>query len=542
MKRLSLTLVLLLSLIGLLNAQVVSKGPVLSALKKDVYHPKITGEDESSFFVIARENDLIYLEAYDKSSLERNYKLEFDQWKNKKFDSVAGKYLPMAFHQVSDRFLVFYVNNSSKLEKGVYSNLFVQSYDVNDGSLVEEKLLLQMERGKSKMSLQDYSFGINLHNQELTIQFKAYNAKEKINIVRFVRINSNLTFIDDVETEKPENENHYHFLYSLESEGSIIDHRGRIYKIDGSLKNLSVNVYDPDEKYEKEAVEFELSNDENILTHISDYTLHGNSLLISGIYFSLEENRLAGSFFVSIDTDRLEVTKNTLTEFPKKVVEDHYALTDPIKHMRETVRDNFVLTQSIPSKDGVYILTEEYLKVTNVNLSTGATERHDEVFGNILIMYYSYSGNLEWVRLIPKLQRYSTASSISGASYYPFKRTKHYSFYCGIHNDDLVVLFNDNPINPEDCRNLTEITSPLVKMKNPVVKEYVFDENTGDFETRNIRGFNSEDMVFSPNPIFQHKRAIDVISPHLDFQREPNEASFLFLQKGKSYQFARYDP
>ncbi|WNJ16991.1 hypothetical protein [Pontibacter sp. G13] len=179
---------------------------------------------------------------------------------------------------------------------------------------------------------------------------------------------------------------------------------------------------------------------------------------------------IAGTYFIRIDKFTGEVLTQTTAEFGKEFAGT--ILKEKKAEQGKLVPNRFYPKEIIPRADGgAIMLAEMYWAVDNQAIGVATV---DHYYGPIIISNVNPDGTIEWVKSIPKLQN-STELQIDlgvlllgtelnfGFSYWirvSKDPTVYHSYVVGMEEDQIYLLFNDNPKNL-DTQHYRD-TKPLI--------------------------------------------------------------------------------
>ena len=234
----------------------------------------------------------------------------------------------------------------------------------------------------------------------------------------------------------------------------------------------------------------------NYVTDVAMHYLQGkNQVYLAGFYSEQWGGSIRGSFTKTIDLQQGEVVGDKKKKFSAQFLE-LFLSKRKIRKLREGESgdyelDNFRLDNFTVKKDGSAVLfAEEYFVQMNTSSMTDAngfvntTTNYTYYYGDILVMYMSANGEVQWTAKIPKNQ-------ISFNDGGPFS-----SYLVDVEQDRLYMVFNDHPSNIRRLQDGDDVR----KMGNPksAVAVVVSIDNNGEMTRKELFSAKEADVVFRP--------------------------------------------
>lgn len=252
----------------------------------------------------------------------------------------------------------------------------------------------------------------------------------------------------------------------------------------------------------KEKEEYEIKLADKFVTDVQITVDESGNIICAGFYSELGFGGIKGTFYATVDAETKTMTKGSFKEFDVGfIVEGERNSASKQKQVargKETLT-NYFLDELIRKESGGAILIAEqfYERIINsTNTNGNFTRSYTKYFFNdLIIVSIDAKGEIEWAKKIDKNQE-----TINDNGFYS-------SYYVGIKDDQLYVLFNDHEKNLDETRknvrtfnarggvaNLVSVNSSGELKKYPVVYQSVTEPMIRPVITRQV---NDELIVVS---------------------------------------------
>ncbi len=186
-----------------------------------------------------------------------------------------------------------------------------------------------------------------------------------------------------------------------------------------------------------------------------------NTLIYAGFYNNKNKNNIGGTFYASFDLQTNQPIQESYREFDSNLLAPSMSDKELARYKkRETKGKNTELPHYkfrglVKRSDGGAVLVGESMLTerTHVRNAQGYIIGRREIYNhdNIFVANVSPEGNIDWVNIIPKQQRFAHSYAFS-------------SFVFATHKDEIYFIFNDNAQNiPYDKNQKIKPFKPSIK-------------------------------------------------------------------------------
>lgn len=216
---------------------------------------------------------------------------------------------------------------------------------------------------------------------------------------------------------------------------------------------------------------------------------NNNSITVAGLYKRKYNGRINGAFYTTLDPNTSEIKNPTMVTFPDDLIE----MVDKDGFGSDSQKDpglsnNFRILHIMNRTNGTVDLIAEYYRldiVTSYNPNTRTTTtQYRYTFGDIVNTNIDKNGKAIFTR-VPKNQKLTNSTVFLG--YYPL-----------VHNDKLVLLYNDDRDNVE--RDLSKKPDDVVNFKRSIFMASTIDAK-GNISRQSIYDHRDEDYITVPRSI-----------------------------------------
>ena len=527
---------------GTAFSQKVAKGSMYAAHK--FYDPSIVGEDSKNIYVYSGQKNYYLLEAYDKNKLKKLYSIEL------KDSEKTGKGNPARVKNVvycKDKFLVFYdifVKNG-KTDKE-YS-LYVKTFSAKSGKELSKRKDLITIPVEKKSRRGRFSVKVSEDESKILISHGAYYGKLKKYLRKYILLDNDLNKLYESGIDEDQKSKY----------ASIIDNDGSFYTLsyNPEKKSLSVDSYDANKDYEKwsEKVDLPIKPGSVYLNSVSFNINANNDFVFTGLYSAKKTMRkksgkikkagyynLKGTFYVSISSESKEIKYNKVKEFDSKFLSQFEIKSKSGKTKRTKPwegNQNFEGVRTIDLADGGVITIGEQKYYQLLVDANGTVRGEIYVNGDLLAIKFDKEGNFVWGKRVPKSQKYisqyglfylftftSNGTKLGIPS--PWMVTKYFSYYAGIHDGKLKIIFNDHIKNSTVKESDNERRKDFKKPKKAAPHQYEIDLATGKSTDKINPGLLDPSVILVPSTYYQ---------------KTSDSPSYIFGQKKGKYKFMKFD-
>lgn len=346
------------------------------------------------------------------------------------------------------------------------AEVFSRALDKNSLKLSSKEILISKKFTKKRYT-PDYSI-IEENEKVLIYQSSENNRKKNLSLSMKV-LGDNLKEIWEKEINFPFSNKNSNF------DDIEINENGDVYfVVDIKEKDSKIrkkHLYACTDKGNK-LINNELSSLPEFVTDIKLASSNHNQLIVAGYYNQkVERAWKKGSYFLKLNTDDLSVTSSTKGLFPvtllmkkKSNKVKRKAIRKEIKGKDSGLDNHFSVDEIITKEDGGAIIIGEHYHVYTTSYTTTdangrSTTRYttNYEYDDILIISISKNGEIEWERIIPKMQHISGSSA--GCGYFRM-----------VVEDKIFFIFNDDRENHKP--NNEETVNFLANKKNRIISIY----------------------------------------------------------------------
>lgn len=512
-------------------AQNITKSQVYNDHRS--YDPTIVGEDDDYFYVFSDYKRDYMLECYDKHTLKNKYKTIV------KSEEKIGRGKDAGFSKFTfaeDKFIVFYQYHDKTSRKDQHYKLYAKTFNASDGKPDGKKELLDIEVEKKKRK-GSFTILSSTDKSKIFLEHAAYHKSLRKVVRKFMLLNSDLEVLYESEA-LPSEDVDIPYYYIVDNDGSI--YYIRYYPDENKLMLASLDANRDYEKWE-EPLTLDIKAEEIQLSSIELNINKNNELTFTGLYsvkkaISNYVNRysLTGAFYISMDHESKEIKHNKVHTFPDEFL-DQFKTERQLKKQKDViVNSDFNRLRVINREDGGVIVVGEMYDYIVTNTRNNMYSK-TITYTDIAVFNFDKDGELLWSQRIPKNQLFNY-TSLNGILIFssrgfrmfvppnPYNTTKYFSYYSGIHDGKLVILYNDKFKNIEKRNNVNARQKPYKKPHGTVVHRYTIDLETGEYKS------------FADNKMLD---ANVYLRPKTYYQKDENSASYLFAQKGKDYKYIK---
>ncbi len=271
------------------------------------------------------------------------------------------------------------------------------------------------------------------------------------------------------------------------------------------IREYTVLIYNKEQNRLKE---FDINLKDKWVNGLNLSFNNKGNLMIGGFYSLSKDYTIAGTFFLGIDAQTLEITKKSLNPFAQGFLDQFNSgrMLDGNESLDDFYFDNFVVAE-----DGSAYFTAEqyYVRTTSFfDYRTGVTNyTYYYHYNDIVVVKTDTNAQVLWTHRIPKRQ---VTTNDNG----------YYSGYAVMrYNEGLHILYNDNAKNFEESSG-----GSIRPMNNP-------QRSMATLYTLTKEG------VASKKPLFNAKDYQSILQPKIR-KRLDDDSLLIYTQKGKTFRFA----
>lgn len=443
------------------------------------------------------------VETYSSETLELLEKSEIDlteaQAKNEDLENII---------QLGERFFVLYTKTDTK------KNTF-QAYGapVTKGQVQHEQAQLLAEMTYVRSSVKGtFDFILSENNKELMVIASPAYSKYSREKFEMILVNDSLQPVWKKAIELPYIDQDFKIIDELvDEEGNVFlltsykDIRDQMSAGSGLADRYMVMLFNREQNKIKE---FDLRLKEKWINGLTLNLTQDGQLMVGGFYSKTRDYSMAGTFFLAIDVERLQIANKSLNPFPREFLLQVLSekQIEKGKELEDYYFDHFVLAD-----DGsAYFTAEQYYVRTTSIMDQNGQENYTYTYyyNDIVVVKINPDAQVQWVQRIPKRQ-----ATTNDRGYYS-------SYLVAPVDDGIKILFNDHPKN----FLASEASDKPKTMSNP---------------QRSITAVASisSNGQLSFKPLFDAQDQGTILRPKLT-SKLPNGKLLLYTQKGKTYRFA----
>lgn len=497
-------------------AQKVAWG-VLNHSSSSNYYPSIIGEDSENIYTVASVKGDRYVEAYDKNRMKVKYSKLIEQPKIGK-----SKVVYEGLNLVDGKFILLasYFDKNTK-ESTIYAYIL----DAETGKVTDKRVELFSFSVEKKRRKGNFYVYLSQDRTKMLLNHYAYYKKEKKYRDSYKLIDSDLnTIVERTDVFEKGERDYRTSAYLIDNDGSLYFAK-RYYN--GSDYIVS---YDANRDYEKWEEKIDLGKlgmgaDDKITDIIFSINAK-NELVVSG-YYSKEGNDLNGTFFMRIDNASKEVVVSKISEFDEKFKDEFLTTRQKAKGKEKEVNNVFKSIRIVDKNDGGIVLVgEQYYRYVYDN-------GESELYGDLVVLNISADGELLWANRIPKKQVYSYDTSLYPIVYgswgvslftWPTRITEFYSYFVALNDNEVVIVFNDNPKN---------FTNPKTSGRSRSLKRV--QKASSVIYTMNLQTGEKKGDLF-----LKAKDMSVFMKPSVYYQQNQGTKPYIFGQKRKKYKYGKF--
>lgn len=476
-------------------------------LETETYIQRFLAEKNGKFFTLSTRKDDLYLERYNSTTFKQEFSklLEVPELEGKEQNIESIMY-------IKDRFLLFTSLYNSKL-----NTFTVHAYTFNSEGVMSNKSpeLLSME-ANSREEGGTVGFIVSEDSTRILMTHYASFKREKIQEIKMTVLDENLSKVTEATEEFPTKEDgQYHILsnYTLNNSGEIyVLHTSIIparIKVPAVIK-YAILSFGVNGKRQKD---FVIDLEGKRIDKLSFSFDVNQNLLVSGFYEGVVGKGIfrgfgiSGTFFMSIDRSTGMEKVKSFKDFDKDLIESYYSAKEIAKGSA-LLPGNFVPRQIIQKADGGVVSVYEQYTYTISQMRGGTIE--ETTYGDLLVTNINPDGTIQWVKLIPKQQVFNhfrpnigvgiPVVSVSFLIDTRSDQTIYYSYLLAITGDQLVFVFNDDPINKTVQPSYD--TEPMKKIKGSVPMMVTLSES-GSVTKKPLFEATDFDIIIRPRIAFQ---------------------------------------
>lgn len=256
--------------------------------------------------------------------------------------------------------------------------------------------------------------------------------------------------------------------------------------------------------------EYKVSIDPKFISDVKIAVTDKGNIICAGFYSNKSSASIIGAFYVKIDKESKEITKQGTMDFRPDFLQQ-FMSEKKIEKGKELY--DYILRHLVLRDDGGAILVaEQYYEVMvqNYDPTTHAyTYTYYYYYNDIIVISISPSGEISWAKKIPKYQ-----VSRNDGGYYS-------SFTFAVSGNKMYFMFNDNPKN---LKNKNDDTEKFRYMNNPKksVAILVSMDSNGNQDRQAM--FNNNDLKI-------------ILRPKI-FMQMNEKRMLLYGEKGNTYKLA----
>jgi hypothetical protein len=504
LKKLSFLIVLFLCIAGSAVAQDVTMkwGDIAKRKSRWTEALYIIGRDAKGYYVVSGKThgaDEVNLERYNnENDLEWTSELVIPTSDGKKVKFEKIIYL-------DGKLLLF----TSYYDKKKDKNLAFVNTITADGKVSKDMKEIDFIASEKKMNSGSFDFILSHDSANVLIYHNEpyeKNAQDRFSL-KVLDSDLEITWKKDIKVpyrDKDFNISNY-----------IVSNDGRVYmlaKIQEGKRDKKAGR--PNYKYtvlsygedDKKPREYIISLGDKFISDITFELNKENNLVCAGFYSKNNSAGIAGTFYLTINSEDEKVISKSVKDFDSKILGQFMSER---KARKKKELYNYELRKLIPKADGGSILVGEqfYIRVvTTTDPKTGVTTTtYYYYYNDIILVDINKNGEIGWVTRVPKYQ----VSTNDGGFYS--------SFAMNVYKDKICLVYNDNR------KNITKPGKirPMTKLKKATAVLVVVDAKSGEY---------------TKNPLFDLKEKDAYLKPKLYLQTAPDEL-VIYAKKRKNFMF-----
>jgi hypothetical protein len=336
-------------------------------------------------------------------------------------------------------------------KKADINSILVRKVIDENGKSGEFRTLGTLESSKSYKANWDYQWSDN-DSILMLVGHPELESKKDNEAIEFNVIDYNYDVLYECRIELDFQDRYFKIMsYKITNSGKIWmlgykmpnRRKGEKVKKDQSNETYYLYVYDVDKE---ELIEYDLGLKDKYITNIDMRTdFENNKAVIYGIYSDAAFNAMAGSFYLSLDQIKVEVTKEKFNPFDKEFVKLMSNKKSDKKKVekgeQEEIENKKVVLKEIVRKDdgGHLVVFENYRYWRQTyyrqNGSTQTTDYYQ--YNEIFVQNYTPDGDVIWTAFIPKKQHSTNDDG------------RYSGFLLLVNGNKLHFIYNDHIKNEE---------------------------------------------------------------------------------------------
>lgn len=467
---------------------------------------RFLAEQNGKYFTLSTHKDDLYLERYNSASFKQEFskKIEIPELDGKEQDIESIIYL-------KNRFLLFTSLYNNKL-----NTFTVHAYSFNsEGVMSKDSPELFSIEANSRAEGGEVNFLISEDSTRILVTHYAYFKKEKMQHITLTVLDETLKKLTEAKEEFPVKEDgQYHLVsnYAINNSGEIfllhMEVTPAVKKVPSKTK-FTILSFGIDGKRQKD---FPIDLEGKRIDRLSFAFDVNQNLLVSGFYEQkagsgiFKYSGISGTFFMSIDKSTGQEKAKSFQDFDKDILESYF---EPKQLEKGALLPNNFLPRQIVQKEdgGVICVYEQY----SYSYSSGNGQAVEMTYyGDLLVTNVNPDGTIKWVKIIPKRQLFVQRKASVGlgvgfvSASYMFNiksdQTIYYSYLLAITGDQIVFVFNDDPVN-KDIQPAYD-TEVLKKIKGAVPMMVSLSES-GNLSKKTLFEATDFDIIIRPRIAFQ---------------------------------------
>jgi len=516
----------------------INWGKLQTSTKKS-YYPNILGEDDDNIYIYADVGNAGMIESFKKGDFTRKLSKEITP---QKIDGNKCQIEEVTF--VDGKFYVFisYYDKKAKV-----SNIYVYNMDGKTGAKVgKEKKLFEVEVEK-KRRRGNFNVTVSKDKTKMLVNHIAYYRTQKKWKDKYRLLDKDLTILLEKEESIGRGDVRYASTHhKIDEDGSIFFLK-KYFSTTGN-DNLYIVSFDANRDYEKweeeiSMTDLDVKSSTSVVKDLT-YTINDKDELVLCGYYSenlqqgVKKNgkekrpimEFVGSFYMSIDKKSKETKNVKINRFDKSFNDQFRNRKEVEKDKDVKIPDSFHDIQLIPKADGGMIMIGELYVYIHRDTDDGGTY-HYELFGDLIVLNMDATGHLLWANRVPKKQvfwwqrtpRGMIIASTGVSALVPpnWRITQYFSYQASLLDDELVILFNDNPKNTLSTNDETRM-KPLKKINNATVTSFSMNLQSGIKKEKLFMGGKDFEVHYKPMVKYQH---------------DQNSATYTFGMKKKKFKY-----
>ncbi len=493
------------------------------------YSPKILHENDNYLYSCEYFGDKLYLEVFDKQKLQSDKKhiIEMPEWEKTSVEL-------MVYSFIGDQLVLFLDLNKRRENKSVLLAVFI---DEDQGNIKDQIEISSYDYSRTSHNIY-YSIDLAPDRNSFVLNTIVYDEDKENTVQTIVKFNSDF-----------EEEHRREFFFNGDkievSTNSLIDNDGTLYFIRGNTL-VSMDPFNEFEEYSEVIPTDDLAVNGSLVNWALDINPKGD-LVLTALYQTTDtedqrdankrrsdrkegDTQIEGAKYFEYDPLNQEFVASKLTLFDQDFIDIFRSDDDKEdQHVGEINQDFSHVKLLFDDNNNAYMIGQARRDVYIYN-QNGGVSSYQAYYDELMILAFSEDGSIKWQERIPIRGLYFwsqglfyTWASSEGMTFFsfPFKSQYYYGYSATIVDEELQIIYNDDPVNRAGKMQDQELDK-LKRLKNsqPVVQR--------------LNVATGERIGYIENKLTKPEL---YIKPRLVYYSEMDKKYYYFITRKKMIQF-----